>query len=154
MGMLDNYPPGLTDYTPGCPWTEAPDNDPIDVEVSVSTTLSKDTIIQTDNYTASEWEDWDNDDEGGYVHTGGVDYDFSDTCFIEEYEKCELTIPQLLEELVKLAQEKIDTIKNSQEFSASGKTKNGKKIQEIRRLQGIIDNATGWTEDETEVIQS
>lgn len=151
--MLDNYPPGLSDYTPGCPWTEHT-NTEIEVDVCVSTTLSKDTTVWTDNYTASEWEDWDSDDEGGVVHTGGTDYDFSDTCFIKEYEKCEFTIPQLLEELVKLAQEKMDSIKTSQEFSASGKTKNRKKMQEVRKLQAIINNATGWTEDETEVIQS
>ena len=119
--------------------------------VNITITLSKDTTISTCDYIADEWEDWDSDDEGGVVHTGGIDYDFSNVDFVEEYGKSEFTIPQLLDELVKLAQDKINSIRDSQEFSESGKTRNGKKIQEIRRLQAIINDASGWEEQETEV---
>jgi hypothetical protein len=149
MKDSDYYPAGAYN-DPNAPYNQY-DNEPIDVDVTVTITLSKDTVVSTDNYIAEEWEDWDNDDEGGYIHTGGVDFDYSNVDFLEEYEKCEFTIPQLLDELVKLAQDKINAIKDSQEFSASGKTRNGKKIQEIRRLQAIINDASGWEEQETEV---
>lgn len=149
MKDSDYYPAGAYN-DPNAPYNQH-DNEPIDVDVSVTITLSKDTTISTCDYIADVWEDWDCDDEGGYVHTGGVDYDFSNVDFVEEYEKSEFTIPQLLDELVKLAQDKINSIRDSQEFSESGKTRNGKKIQEIRRLQAIINNASGWEEQETEV---
>lgn len=149
MKDSDYYPLGAYN-DPNAPYNQH-DNEPIDVDVSVTITLSKGTTISTCDYIADEWEDWDNDDEGGYVHTGGVDYDFSNVDFVEDYEKSEFTIPQLLDELVKLAQDKINSIRDSQEFSESGKTRNGKKIQEIRRLQAIINNASGWEEQETEV---
>lgn len=149
MKDSDYYPAGAYN-DPNAPYNQH-DNEPIDVDVNITITLSKDTTISTCDYIADEWEDWDSDDEGGVVHTGGIDYDFSNVDFVEEYGKSEFTIPQLLDELVKLAQDKINSIRDSQEFSESGKTRNGKKIQEIRRLQAIINDASGWEEQETEV---
>ena len=82
MFESEYYPLGAN--TPDAPWNQS-DPDPVDVDCYVSCSISKDITISTTDYIAEKWEDWDMDAEGNYVHSGGVDYDFSDCNFSEAY---------------------------------------------------------------------
>lgn len=93
--MLSNYGYGLTDNSPNTPWNEPsiPDHD-FDVEVQV--TLSNSTTVTTNDYMP----EYDEEDGGIYRDTSGTDWS-------KAYEESCYSIPQMLEELKALLEEKI-----------------------------------------------
>lgn len=136
--MYNNYDYPCGADTPNAPWNQS-DPEPIEIEVTISQSLSRSTKIKVTDYIVNEWEDVDSDDEGGFHKIGGVEYDFSDSDFKEAYEIQEYTIPELLEYLKSYL---INDIAQCSEES------NKKKL-----LQCILKGCEGWNVDETEVIK-
>lgn len=103
MGESGYYPEGA-EYDRNAPWNEESDNEAIDVNITVSYSLSKNTSIPVHHYTSDEWVDYE--DETGHT-ISGCTYKFDDTNFESEYHNSkELGIPELLEILRNLAKEK------------------------------------------------
>lgn len=132
------YPPGL-EFDPDAPWNED-ELKPVQVEVTISQSLSRSTVIEVTDYIIKEWEDTEYIKEEGISRTRkGIDYDFSDSNLKEAYEIQEYTIPELLEYLKSYL---INDIAQCSEES------NKKRL-----LQCILKGCEGWTVDETEVIK-
>ena len=131
------YPPGA-EHDPNAPWNQS-DPEPVEVEVAISQTLSKSTKILITDYTVNEWEDVETDNEGGFLRTGGVEYDCSDSDLKGAYNEQEYTIPELLDYLKDYL---IADIANCNKDK-------GKK----QKLQHILDCCEGWEVDETEVVE-
>ena len=137
--MYDNYNYPIGADTPDAPWNQS-DPEPIEVEVTISQSLSRSTTIEVHDYTIKEWEDTEYIKEEGISRTRkGIDYDFSDSDLKEAYEIQEYTIPELLEYLKSYL---INDIAQCVEGSSR------KKL-----LQCILKGCEGWNVDETEVIQ-
>ena len=130
---MDNYPWGAN--TKDAPWNQS-DPDPVKVDVTVSTTLSKETTIETTDYNIDKWEDCEIDDEGHISRIGGCDYDFSHSDLTTAYTECEYTIPQLLEYLTKYVKADIEQKPHTE----------GTNATEILRC------CEGWVMDEISVI--
>ena len=141
------YPPGI-EHDPNAPWNQS-DPDPVDVDCYVSCSISKDVTISTTDYIAKEWEDWDRDDEGGYVHSGGVDYDFSDCNFSEAYHQDHYGILELLEQLKVFLE---GAIKDLEQLSPeASKEEQATKRANLRIYKQMLEDCKGWTLDEEEV---
>lgn len=131
------YPPG-TEFDTNAPWNQS-DPEPVEVNVTISQSLSRSTTITVTDYIAKEWEDCEPDKEGGFYRTGGVDYDFSDSDLKGAYEEQEYTIPELLDYL------KAYLITDIAECDKES----GKK----KKLQHILECCEDWEVDETEVVE-
>jgi len=139
--MYDNYNYPLGADGPDAPWNQSDgEQSPVSVDVCISQTLHRDTTIEVDDYTAEGWEDAEPDGEGGYMRSGGIDYDFSDCNFDAQYEDQEYDIPKLLEKLKELATERMN------QEGTDAKTK--------RELAGIIKGCDGWVLDESVVMKN
>lgn len=150
---MDNYNYPMGADTPDAPWNQS-DPDPVDVEVCVSITLSKSVTISVTDYQAEEWEDWEKDDEGGTIHTGGVDYDFSDSDLKGAYESTEYTIPDLLKELQQRVQKEYDQVEEEMKAQTS-LSRAQKRPYEVKlnKLQNLISACDDWNVDELEVVE-
>lgn len=84
--MLDNYPPGAANDI-NAPYNQV-DPEPIEVEVTVSITLSKTVKIYVDDYIQEAPEV----DEDGHYYKG--DIDFSD-CDLKSAVKNQITLPNM-----------------------------------------------------------
>lgn len=124
--MLNNYGYGLTDNSPNTPWNEpsVPDHD-FDVDVTV--TLSNSTTVTTSDYMP------DVDEEDGRVYQ-----DTSSTDWSKAYEESCYSIPQMLEELKVLLEEKIAD----------------PNCKQKSRYKQMLEDCQGWTVDECEVWES
>ena len=141
------YPPGA-EHDPNAPYNQS-DLDPIDVDCYISYSISKDITVSTTDYIAEEWEDWDSDDEGGYVHSGGVDYDFSNCNFSEAYHQDHYGILELLEQLKVFLEGAIEDLEQlSPEVS---KEEKAAKRANLRIYKQMLEDCQGWTLDEEEV---
>ena len=136
--MYDNYNYPIGADIPNAPWNQS-DPEPIEVEVTISQSLSRSTKIKVTDYIANEWEDVDSDDEGGFYKIGGVEYDFSDSDLKGAYEEQEYDIPKLLDYL------KAYLIADIAKYNEESNRK--------KELQHILSCCEGWNVDETEVIQ-
>ena len=134
-----NYPPGLSDSTPWAPWNEH-ENGERDVEVLISSSLSKEAVISTTDYELEEWDDYEQDEVDGTVHHyGGTDYHFDNCDFKKEYNNQHLTPLELIHEFSAfLTKYMPDPIVN---------------IREYKKFQHLLKECEGWNEDETEVIK-
>lgn len=135
--MYDNY-----NYPVGADGSDAPynqsDPEPVEVDVCISQTLHKSTTISTTDYVAEECEDCERDDNGEFVTTGGVSYDFSDSDLLNAYKNDSWTIPELLYELK-------DYIKQDLNRGCSESKKTW--------LERMMKACEGWELDEEEVIK-
>ena len=135
--MYDNY-----NYPVGADGSDAPynqsDPEPVEVDVCISQTLHKSTTISTTDYAAEECEDCERDDDGRFVTTGGVSYDFSDSDLLNAYKNDSWTIPELLYELK-------DYIKQDLNRGCSKSKK--------AWLERMMKACEGWELDEEEVIK-
>lgn len=135
--MYDNY-----NYPVGADGSDAPynqsDPEPVEVDVCISQTLHKNTTISTTDYVAEECEDCERDDDGRFVTTGGVSYDFSDSDLLNAYKNDSWTIPELLYELK-------DYIKQDLNRGCSESKKTW--------LERMMKACEGWELDEEEVIK-
>ena len=130
------YPPG-GEFDPNAPYNQS-DPEPVKVDVCISQTLHKSTTISTTDYVAEECEDCERDDDGRFVTTGGVSYDFSDSDLLSAYKNDNWTIPELLDELK-------DYIKQDLDKGCS----ESKKAWLERMMKACED----WELDEEEVIK-
>lgn len=135
--MYDNY-----NYPVGADGSDAPynqsDPEPVEVNVCISQTLHKSTTISTTDYVAEECEDCERDDDGEFVTTGGVSYNFSDSDLLNAYKNDSWTIPELLYELK-------DYIKQDLNRGCSESKK--------AWLERMMKACEGWELDEEEVIK-
>ena len=138
--MLSNYPPGLSDSTPGCPWSE-PEIPEKEFDVTCSQSLSKTVTVITNNYIpGASGVDYEPDDEGGYCAVGWHDPDdTSDTNWADEYHDNEHYTPLQLIELFKKHLEN--------ELIRMGEVKNE------RWIKHLIEECSDWTEDDTEYVE-
>lgn len=141
------YPPGA-EHDPNAPYNQS-DSDPIDVDCYISCSISKDITVSTTDYIAEEWEDWDSDDEGGYIHSGGVDYDFSNCNFSKAYHQDHYGILELLEQLKVFLEGAIEDLE--QLSSEANKEEKAAKRANLRIYKQMLEDCQGWTLDEEEV---
>lgn len=132
---MSNYPAGA-EYDKSAPYNQS-DPDPVKIDVTISQSLSRQTTIEVTDYSLDQWEDYDIDDEGNTIHTGGVDYNFSECNLTEAYESQEYTIPDLLNILSSLLDKEI---------------KNTENTSEKKRLNKILVCCKEWKVDESEVV--
>lgn len=132
------YPPGA-EFDPDAPYNQS-EPEPVEVDVTISQSLSRSTTIKVTDYISNEWEDFEPDEEGRFYRTGGIEYDFSDSDLKGAYKEQDYTIPELLDYLKAYL---IADIANCDKES-------GKK----QKLQHILDCCEGWEVDETEVIEN
>lgn len=130
------YPPGA-EFDPNAPYNQS-DPEPVKVDVCISQTLHKSTTISTTDYVAEEWEDYERDDDGEFITTREVSYNFSDSDLLSAYKNDNWTIPELLDELK-------DYIKRDLENDCS----KSKKAWLERMMKACED----WELDEEEVIE-
>ena len=129
----------MSDNTPGAPWNEH-ENEERDVEVLISSSLSKETVVSTTDYEVEEWDDYDDDDEGGYIHYGGTEYHYDNCDFKKEYSEQHLTPLELINEFSAfLTKYMPDPVVDMKKY---------------RKFQHLLKECEGWIEDETEVIQN
>ena len=83
--MLDNYPMGAD--TADAPWNQV-DPEPIEVEVTVSITLSKTVKIYVDDYIQEAPEV----DEEGHYHKGDIDFY---NCDLKSAVKNQIILPNM-----------------------------------------------------------
>jgi hypothetical protein len=139
--MSGYYPGGLTDFTPGCPWSE-PEIPERDFEVTCSQSLSRTATVTTNNYIPCVDEGCDD----------GVGYhdelaDTSDTNWAEEYHDNDHYTPiQLLGLYKETLKEQLKSWEGMDEIPSA-------KAQ-IRRIEHLIEECEGWTEDETEYVEN
>ena len=131
----DNYPAGLTDNSPNCPWSEH-ENDDKEYPCIVTETLSKEIFVATKNY--HEYEDVD--DEGHYDHW----YEFDNVDWKEEYITRESTLKDILDKCVDVF-EKVEQY-CTKDFLLGSIDDN--VLQDIRLLKEECD---GWVSHEIEV---
>ena len=133
--MLSNYPDGLSDFTPGCPWSE-PDIPEKEFDVTCTQTLSRTVSVLTNNYVpGGEWREYDDG-----ITIGGHDPDdTSDTNWADEYHDNDYHTPLQLIELFKQYLEN--------DLNRMGEVKNE------RWIKHLIEECSNWTEDETEYVE-
>lgn len=131
------YPIGI-EYSSDAPWNQS-DQEPLQVEVTISQSLSRSVTIQVSDYATNEWEDIEYDEDGHINRTKGIDYDFSDSNLKRSYEEQEYTIPELLDYL--------------KSYLIADIAKYSKDSSKKRKLQHILKCCEGWILDETEVIE-
>lgn len=149
MTEADYYPPGAYN-DPNAPYNQCdPEEREIDITTSIS--LSKSDVLSVDDYTVDAWEDWDSDEEGHTIHTGGIDYDYSSCDTSKAFKEQHLTIPELLEKLKEFTQEKIDRIETElRDFDPTPKVK-ANLNSEKTYLKYLLEEASGWEVDEEEI---
>lgn len=140
--MSGYYPGNLTDWTPGCPWSE-PEVPEKDFEVTCCQTLSRTATVWTNKYipgaSGCDYEDgvtigWHDDD------------DTSDTNWSQEYNdngyKTPLQLIQMLKGYLQKDLEKWEEEdkKEPHRYAAT----------EVRKYKGLIEECDCWTEDETD----
>ena len=130
------YPP-RTEFDPSAPYNQS-DPEPVEVNVCISQTLHKSTTISTTDYIAEKYEDCERGDDGGFITTEEVSYDFSDSDLLNAYKNDSWTIPELLYELK-------DYIKQDLNRGCSESKK--------AWLERMMKACEGWELDEEEVIK-
>lgn len=126
------YPPGA-EYDPSAPWNqkETPERS---FKVSVSQTLSKSTTVVTSNYyeeTVSE-----KDDIGWHQE---IITDTSDVDWKQEYDNGGGYTPlELIQEFKKFLQLELNRMP---------------EVKDEKRYRHLIDECTGWIEDDFEIVK-
>ena len=154
--MSGYYPAGLTDDTPGCPWSE-PDVPEREFEITCSQSLSRTAPVWTNNYIPGACGvDYEPDDEGGYCACGWHDDDdTSDTDWSKEYEENGYHTPLQLIQLLKgyVAREAEQYLEEHKNDHLDGKVLPAEKHWQYKSLLNLIEECDCWTDDETEYIR-
>lgn len=125
--MSGYYPAGLTDSTPGCPWSE-PIIPEREFDVLVSQTLSRDASIYTDDYQPEFDEE-----------TGHTDANTEETDWKKAYCDAAMTPLDIIKAADKIAKALLE----------QGQTRVGDVY-----LKSLVRDCEGWVEDEMEVIEN
>ena len=137
--MPSNYPPGLSDSTPGCPWSE-PEIPEKEFDVTCCQTLSKTvTVITNNQIPGASGVDYEYDPEGSVAVGWHDPDDTSDTNWADEYHANDYHTPLQLIELFKQYLEN--------DLNRMGEVKNK------RWIEHLIEECSNWTEDETEYAE-
>ena len=137
--MPSNYPPGLSDSTPGCPWSE-PEIPEKEFDVTCCQTLSKTVTVITNNYIpGASGVDYEYDPEGSVAVGWHDPDDTSDTNWADEYHANDYHTPLQLIELFKQYLEN--------DLNRMGEVKNK------RWIEHLIEECSNWTEDDTEYVE-
>jgi hypothetical protein len=143
-----NYPAGADNEQ--APWNqvEIPEQE---FDVTISQTLSKDTTVCTNDYIpGASGVDYEPDDEGGYCASGWHDPDdTSDTNWGKIYREEHYTPLDLIQMLSEKCKQEL---KELEELGSKDVPYYYK--QKKRELEHLIDECSGWTDDETEVFES
>ena len=143
---MDNYPPGAAN-DPNAPYNQV-DTPEKEFEVTCCQVLSRTVTVVTNDYIpGASGCDYEPDDEGGYCASPWHDDpDTSDTNWAEEYHDNDHYTPIQLIELYK------ETLKEQlKSWEGMDETSAGKA--QIRRIEHLIEECDGWTEDETEYVE-
>ena len=124
--MSGYYPAGLTDNTPGCPWSE-PVIPEREFDVLVSQTLSRNTSIYTDDYCP----EFDEEDGRTYANTEETDWK-------KAYQNVAMTPLEIIGAAKKIAKALLE----------QGQTRVGDVY-----LKSLVKECEGWNEDELEVME-
>lgn len=145
MSVEDYYPAGSY-YDPEAPWNET-DVPEKDFDVTCSQSLSRTVAVTTNNYIpGASGVDYEPDGEGGYCASGWHDPDdTSDTNWAEEYQGNNHYTPIQLIELYR------ETLKCRLKELESKKIIPSIKAQ-ISSTKHLIEECSGWTDDETEFV--
>lgn len=127
-----NYPMGADDKN--APWNEHK-NTSVEVEVTISQSLSKTAKIQVSDYNVEEIADYD-----GTRIIKDIVYDFTDTDLRKHYKEQYYTIEELLVQLKVYLTEDI--------------AYRPKEDPKLHKLQTLLESCEGWLVDETEVIEN
>ena len=131
------YPPG-SEFDPNAPYNQS-EPEPVEVDVTISQSLSRSTKIKVTDYISNEWEDVEPNNKGGFYRTKEIEYDFSDCDLKGAYEEQEYTIPELLDYLIG--------------YLVADIAKCNEESNKKKKLQHILKCCEGWILDETEVIE-
>lgn len=137
--MSGYYPAGLTDNTPGCPWSE-PEVPEKEFEITCSQTLSRTANVTTTNYIPCCEEGYD--DGVGYHDEWA---DTSGTDWSKEYDENGYKTPLQLIQMLKGYLE--DELKKWEEVDKQDPHKWAST--QVRKFKGLIEECDSWTEDET-----
>lgn len=119
--MESGYYPTGTEFDPKAPWNQPSDQEPIEIKVAISVTLSKTVTVLVDNYEV----ECDN-------HDRVADYNFSN-CDLKQAVKDQVTLPQNLAEVIEdMFKEKL------------------KAVRIPRHLQDCIDDCKDWCVEDFE----
>ena len=143
-----NYPAMSQSQWDSAPFNES-DIPEEEFEVTCSQSLSRTTSVWTSNYIpGASGVDYEPDGEGGYYGSSWHDDpDTSDTNWAEEYHDNDHYTPiQLIGLYKETLKEQLKSWEDMDEI-ASAKT-------QIRRIEHLIEECEGWTEDETEYLQN
>ena len=122
--MIGDYPPGA-EHDPNAPYNQK-EQEPVDIDVCVSCTLSKSTTIEG-NPEVDDLKDI--------------------------YEQQEYTIPELLREFGWFLEIKIIEIEAAIKFNDNMSIDKKALESNISHCNNLLDSLKGWTVDELEVIK-
>lgn len=140
--MSGYYPAGLTDYTPGCPWSE-PEVPEMDFEITCSQSLSRTATVTTNNYIPCVEEGYD--DGVGYHDEWA---DTSETDWSKEYDESGYCTPL---QLIQLFKEYLQRDLNRVDALAEERHENKAFLE--RKLKSLIEECDCWTEDDIEFCE-
>ncbi len=124
--MIDNYPPGTTYFDENAPYNENKwEQEPKEIEVTVSITLSKTVKVQVDDYKVEE----SIDEEGNHF----TDIDYSE-CNLKDAVEQQVSLPHEVASMTK----------------ALGIVKDWKFPKTFKQS---LEEADNWVVDDFEVIQ-
>lgn len=126
------YPPGA-EFDSRAPWNEreVPERQ---FDVCISQTLSKNTRVITNDYVPEV----DQDEDGYHDYS-----DTSDTDWKEAYDKNHYTPLQLINLFRRSLSDELNSIIN----------RPNQDLKRKKYLERLISECSGWTEDETEVVE-
>lgn len=141
---MNNYDYPIGSDTSDAPWNQSTP-EPQKVDVMVSYSMSKSTVIENDNYIEEPYEDWDTDDDKATCNKGTIP-DWSNTNWEQAFEEDSnaLGIPDLLSILEEHATIQYHLYKDALEDNP-----NDKQIKRLINKWGNIKKACqDWHVDE------
>ena len=145
---MSGYYPAGAEWDPNAPYNEVevPEKD---FDITCCQTLSKTTVVTTNNYIpGASGCDYERDDEGGCCAVGWQDSDdTSDTSWSDEYKENGHYTPLQLIGMLKMRVEK--ELKDLENAPIDTKQPYA-KAAEVRRLKHLIEECDDWCEDETD----
>lgn len=150
---MDNYNYPIGADTPDAPWNQT-DVPELTFDVAISQSLSKSIQVTTNDYVEGEIsEDADHDDEGNWFVVPSQDPpDTSDTDWKAAYSAEHYTPLELIAELKRTKEIEAKHLE-AQILMATDKSDIACLKRQLKRVQHIMSECEGWTEDECEIVK-